>query len=140
MMHSRDTFEALHKVRAINREIADRYPEQPQFQALAECDARHVTALIHLFSLMNWPLPEDRWARVTFSGDTFSALVAQSLRAEADCIRAYDRVLASTADPTVRAVVGNLRKTSLDRRLPELEAAIPAVVPAIAEVRGSARP
>lgn len=136
MMHSRDTLDALHKVRAINRLIADRYPERPEFQTLAECDARHVMALVHLFSLMNWPFPEDRWAGVTFSGDSFSTLRAQSLQAEADCVRTYDMVLASTADPTVRTVVGNLRKTSLDWRLPELE----ALEAAIPEASRSARP
>ncbi|MGE5517851.1 MAG: hypothetical protein ACM31D_18765 [Bacteroidota bacterium] len=142
MMHSRDTLDALHKVRAINRVIAERYPEQPLFQTLRECDARHVTALLHLFSLMDWPLPEDRWVGTTFSGN-YSALVTQSLQAEADCVRAYDRVLASTSDSTVRTVVGNLRKTSLDVRLPALEksdAAPSALPPGIGEAMGSARP
>lgn len=128
MMHCRDMMDALHRVRAINRTIRDQFPVSTQLQTVVECDARHVAALGHLFNLKNWPVPDDRWAMALFPADSVGALAALSLQAEQESVRAYDAVLTSSRDTTVRAVVGNLRNASLEWRLPLLET-LTSVIP-----------
>lgn len=136
MMHCRDMMDALQRVRAINRTLPDQFLVSGRFQSVVECDDRHVAALLHLFSLMDWPVPKDRWAKAIFPGDSVKALVALSLGAERECVRAYDVVLASNRDATVRAVVGNLRKSSLEWRLPVLERLADGLDPVIQTCSG----
>jgi hypothetical protein len=80
-------------------------------------EARHVEALALLFQGHGLPVPENPWpGRVPRYASVREACLA-GVQAEIDNAALYDRLLASTHRPDIRAVFRNLQEASQERHL-----------------------
>lgn len=88
------------------------------FARIVESEGRHIEALLSLFHRYGVGVPADPWpGRVTRYGSVAEACRA-GVDAETDDAALYDRLLAGTDRPDIRAVYRNLQEASQHRHLP----------------------
>jgi len=102
------------------RVIADFGPVRP-FINIVEAEARHIAALLALFTKYAVAPPANRWAGLAPRfADVHAACVA-GVQGEIDNVALYDRLLQATQRTDVLQVFHALRSASQDRHLPAFQ-------------------
>jgi len=100
--------------------IRDFGPVRP-FINIVEAEARHIAALLALFTTYAVAPPANRWAvQAPRFADVHAACVA-GVQGEIDNVALYDRLLHATHRPDVLQVFHALRSASQDRHLPAFQ-------------------
>jgi hypothetical protein len=88
------------------------------FVNIRDAEARHIEALLALFSAYRLPIPENTWpGKVRRFGSMREACEA-GVAAEVANAALYERLLAATARPDILTVFRRLREASQQRHLP----------------------
>jgi hypothetical protein len=102
------------------RVIVDFGPVRP-FIKIVEAEARHIAALLGLFTKYAVAPPANRWAgQASRFADVHAACVA-GVQGEIDNVAIYDRLQQATQRPDVLQVFQALRSASQDRHLPAFQ-------------------
>lgn len=113
-----DALDDEYKSHATYRQvIADHGPIRP-FINIVEAEARHIGALLALFTAYGIAAPADRWTGATPRFTSVHDACVSAVQGEIDNVALYDRLLASTQRPDILAAYHALRAASLDRHLP----------------------
>ena len=91
------------------------------FVNIVEAEARHIAALLTLFERYSLPIPPNPWPGKTPRYPSIDAACVAGVQAEIENAALYDRLLASTRRPDIRAVLQALRSASQDRHLPAFQ-------------------
>jgi hypothetical protein len=110
-----------YQARALYRKVIQAFGPVRPFVNIIEAEQRHIEALLPLFERYGFPIPQDDWEeRIKLPA---SLLEACCLGVEAEIANAamYNRLLASTQAPAVRAVFRHLQAASRERHLPAFQ-------------------
>lgn len=100
--------------------IADFGEVQP-FSNIREAEARHIEALLVLFSRYGLVVPENPWPGKVTRYANLQAACGAGVAAENENGALYERLLASTQRPDILTVFRNLRDASQQRHLPAFQ-------------------
>ena len=107
-----------YKAMATYRAVLARFGDVRPFSRIVEAEARHAAALLRQFERLGLdPIP-DRWDGRVEAPASLDDACAAGVEAEIENAEMYDRLLARTEDPEVRAVLHNLRRASQENHLP----------------------
>ena len=88
------------------------------FTNIRESEARHIDALLRLFEVHGLPVPDNPWIGRVDRYPSLQAACAAGVAAETANGAMYDRLIAATQRPDIRAVLRNLQEASQQRHLP----------------------
>lgn len=91
------------------------------FVNIVDAEARHISALLSLFTKYNLSAPANRWLGKAPRFSSVHEACLASVQAEIDNVAIYDRALKTTRRPDILAVYHALRSASLDRHLPAFQ-------------------
>jgi hypothetical protein len=106
-----------HAFSTYDQVVAD-FGEVRPFVNVRRAEARHIDALLRLFSRYGVPPPANRWSGHVKRYQRVCDACEDAVEAEIANAALYDRLMASTTRPDLLAVFANLRDASQDRHLP----------------------
>jgi len=103
-----------------DRVIRD-FGEIRPFINIRDAEARHIDALVALFSAYGLTPPGNHWEGKTERFDGVASACAAAVQAEIDNAGLYERLLQSTERPDILRVYHNLMDASQNRHLPAFQ-------------------
>ncbi len=103
-----------------DRVIQDFGPARP-FINIRDAEARHIQALLSLFSRYGLQVPANPWIGKTPHYPSLEEACKAGVEAEIDNASLYDRLLASTERPDIIQVYLALQEASQERHLPAFQ-------------------
>jgi hypothetical protein len=91
------------------------------FRNIRDSEARHIDALLSLFSRYGLDIPENPWPGKVDRYPSMQAACAASAEAEIANSEMYERLIASTDRADILNVLRNLRDASQQRHLPAFQ-------------------
>jgi rubrerythrin len=113
-----EALEDEYKARAMYSGIIERFGPVRPFVNIVEAEDRHARALLALFQSLGVTPPPDDWAEKIEIPETIERACAEGVAAEIENQAMYERLLAMTDVPAVRAVFLRLQAASRDNHLP----------------------
>ena len=107
--------------RATYRAVLEAFGPVRPFVNIVEAESRHAEALLALYEQFGLEAPDDQWAGEVEPPSTLAIACERAAEAERENAAMYDRLLAATAEPDVRRVLGNLQRASEQNHLPAFE-------------------
>jgi len=111
-----------YRARATYRQVIEAWGEIRPFVNIIDAEERHIQALLPLFELYGFPVPDDLWpGRVTLPASV-KAACQTGVEAEIENAELYNRLLEMTQDyPNVQAVFRQLQRASQENHLPAFQ-------------------
>jgi hypothetical protein len=110
-----------YQARALYRKVIQTFGPVRPFVNIIAAEQRHIEALLSLFERYGIPVPPDHWQERMKPPTSLVEACRLGVEAELANAALYDRLLASTLSPAVRAVFLQLQAASRERHLPAFQ-------------------
>ena len=114
----REALEDEYRARATYRQVIGKFGPVRPFVNIVEAEGRHAEALLAQFRRLGIAPEPDTWPGRVTAPATLAEACASAVQAEIENAAMYDRLLAQTTDPEVRAIMLRLREASQEHHLP----------------------
>jgi hypothetical protein len=116
-----DALDDEHKAHATYRQVIDDFGAVLPFANIVESEERHIAALTELMQRYGVPVPTNPWPGKVPRYESLAHACADAVTAEIENAALYERLLAATDRPDIRAVLQNLHEASQQRHLPAFQ-------------------
>lgn len=114
----REALDDEYRAWATYDQVIEDFGEVRPFINIRDAEARHIAALLGLFERYGIEAPPNPWLGQVTRYRRVEDACSDAVKAEIDNAALYDRLMASTRRPDLRAVFGRLREASQERHLP----------------------
>jgi hypothetical protein len=116
-----DALDDEHKAHATYKQVIADFGQVLPFANIVESEARHIAALTELMQRYEVPVPTNPWPGKVPRYESLAHACADAVTAEIENAALYERLLAATDRPDIRAVLQNLQEASQQRHLPAFQ-------------------